>query len=612
MVSRRNFFSMFVMMMVLLFLFQVPEVVKENQSDYDVNAYISEERLYEAGAWEQEEGGIDAYEDGDFIVFFGDAESRTGRIVEQWCVYTKRNLLTARAFEDYSIFDELLPEAVLVDSSVADPVEGISYLQEIASHGITLIFCNLPEAERLRGSRRLLELLGIQSIREEAIETEGVRLFGNLFLGGEAFYIADKDDEEEQKRQDFELNVPWYIMRSGTKTYMVATLDELLGDEEAKNELFPSLIWRNVYEGAQVFAVNGDYLERTEGIGILDGMMYEASAYSLYPVVNAQNVSVVNFPSLAGENDERVRELYSRNTRGVIRDICWPALSALAGRSHYELTCLFALQFDYADGVEPDGGEISFYLQQFKEFSSEAGISLDSLEATDFAEKLIRDDAFMDSLGSSYSYSAFFARERNLEQLLEAADALALFTEIRTVASEYQENGAVVSYCGADVTRQNMTADAITYNYSDDLRVRSLETALGYSNVMLNMYPVIWPETEEDQWEKITEKFTSNLNTYWRFFTAFDRTTLSESDERIRTFLNLDYRQGRVDDTIYLELSGTDEGWFILRTHGEDIVDVEGGAFERIEKEAYLIHAQEASVEIQVKSSHSALEITMD
>lgn len=619
MVSRRNFLSMLLMMAVIVFMFQVPEVIKENQSDYDTNDYAGEVSLHGVNAWTQEDGGPDAampgsivFEDGDFVVFFGDTDSNLGHIVEQWCVYTKRNLLTFGSFDDYSVSGDCLPEAVLVDSDVADPIEGFSSLEEMTGYGITLIFCNLPEPAELRKSRNFLKMLGIKSIQEEKIETEGILLFGNLFLGGDAFYVAQKDDEEELKRQDMELNVPWYIMESGTKTYMVATLDELLEDEEAKNELFPSLIWRNVHREAQVFAVIGDYLEGIEGLGILDGMMYEASAYSLYPVVNAQNITVLDFPVLSGENDERIMELYSRSTEAVQRDVFWPALSALERRSHHKLTCFLASQFNYSDDVEPSGVALPFYMQQFKEFSSEAGISLDRTTVTDISEKIVQDEDFFGGLDSSYAYSAMYVREEDLEKMPEMLADSECFTGVKTLVSEYQDNEAVVSYCGSDMTRQNITADASFHSYSDNMKVRSLETALGYSNVLLDMYSVIWPETEENQWERLSEKVASNLDTYWRPFRVFDKTTLSESDGRIRTFLNLDYRQKRVDDTIYLEISGSDGGWFILRTHGEKITGMDGGTYVQIEEDAYLINAEGQEAEIRLERSRGLLKYTLD
>lgn len=609
MISRRNFFSMIIMMAVLLFMFQVPEVVKESQSDHGVNIYIEEEALSGADAWEQESG---TYEDGDFVVYFGKEDSDVGSVVRQWCIYTKRNLTVYGSFFDYQLTPDRLPEAVLVDSDIVDLAEGLNSFREITEYGVTLIFCNLPEPAKLRGNRELLELLGIQGIRQDSIETEGVRLFGDFLLGGESLYIVGDGDEKEQERQDFELNVPWYIMRSGTKTYMVAVLDELLADEEAKNELFPALIWRNAYQGARVFVVNGDYLEYVEGIGILSGIIYEASSYSLYPVVNAQNVTVADFPGFAGENDDRIMELYSRGTEGVLRDVCWPAISGIAERNHYKLTCLLATQFDYTDEKEPSVSLIPFYLQQFREYGSEAGISLTHWDITDFSEKTRRDEGFFAALEDPYIYSALYVQKEDLAQLENELNVREFLKNVRTLTCEYQEKKSVVSYYNEDVTWQNVTSNAEFHSYSDDFRVKSLETALGYSNVLLDMYPVMWPETEDDQWEKVVEEIASNLDTYWKPFAVFAKTTMSESDARVRNFLNLDYRETREGDTIYLDLSGVDSGWFILRTHGEQITEIGGGTYEVIEEDAYLIFAQQAHVELRMERSRGNLKYSVD
>ena len=612
MVSRRNFFSILIMMTVLLFMFQILEMVKENQNDYNINAHISEEQLSGKDVWAPPAEGEENYASGDFVVFFGRADSKIGIVIKQWCTYTKKSLTVYGRVEDYTLSEDNLPQLMLVDSDSIDLVESLTAFEEITDSGVTLVFCNLPDAEKIKGNRRLRNLLGIQSVRETMIETEGVHLFGNFLLGGECFYIVGDGDEKEQKRQDLELNVPWYTTNSGTKTYMVATLDELLEDVEEKNEIFPCLIWRNVYQDSRIFVVNGDYLESMAGIGILSGILYESASYSIYPVVNAQNVTVVNFPGFAGENDSRLMELYSRNMAGVLRDICWPTISAMAERNHYRLTCLLAAQFDYADDVEPIGNELPFYLQQFKEITSEAGISLKRWKETNFSEKLLRDEAFFGDLEDSYTYSALYVDEADLAQLEKELEERELLKNVRTFASGYQEDAALISYYNESVTQQNATSEASFHSYSDNLRMRSLETALGYSNVLLDMYPVIWPESKEDQWEEVSEAVTSNLNTYWRPFTVFEKTTLSESDSRVRTFLNMDYKEERRDDTIYLELSGVDEGWFILRTHGEKIAEMEGGTYEEIEEDAYLIQAQQTHVELQLEKSRGVLKYSID
>ena len=119
---------------------------------------------------------------------------------------------------------------------------------------------------------------------------------------------------------------------------------------------------------------------------------------------------------------------------------------------------------------------------------------------------------------------------------------------------------------------------------------------------MLNMQDIFWPEQESDKWQVMQKKFSSNLLTYWKNFTMFDSTTLSESNTRTRTFLNLDFFQSRTDDEITLQTSESGS-WFILRTHGEEITEIEGGTQAKIEEDAYLIQAESTTVKIQVKTA---------
>lgn len=612
MVSRRNFFSIIVMMAVLLFMFQFSQVIKENDSDFDINSYALEEIVPNDPKWLP-----DVMENDNFVVFCGSENGAVYPVVEQWCIYTKRGLVVYEALEDYGMDMDNLPEAFLIDSSEIDLAEQFSVLSGLTENGITLIFCNLPEAAKIKGNQRLCGLLGIGQVPSERIEVEGIHLFPGFLLGGEIWYMTTKEDEV--KNQDLNLSVPWYITLGGTKAYMVGILEELLREEEAKNEYFPPLIWRNSYGQSKVFVVNGDYLSDMTGLGILDAMMYEADAYALYPVVNAQNAIVTNYPEFAGENDSVMMELYSRNMAAVQRDICWPDLATLIERNKLKLTCLMAPQYHYQDALEPEGATVSFYLQQLKENGGEAGMSLDFGEGITLAEKLTRDESFYSSLENRYVYTSAFAEQKAFEQMGGTLLETGLLENIRTVASDFSRQEPVVSwYAGTDeneatagrrpVTLQGVTSDVKTHTYSNDLYVRSLETALGYSNIRIDMHDVLWPGSEEDQWENMYDSMASNLNTYWKAFSGFEQTTLTESDRRIRTFLNLDYRDERVGDCIHLEVSGAEEGWFLLRVHGEEIESADGAEYEEIENGAYLLHVTEAQAEIRLRRDRGLME----
>ena len=68
-------------------------------------------------------------------------------------------------------------------------------------------------------------------------------------------------------------------------------------------------------------------------------------------------------------------------------------------------------------------------------------------------------------------------------------------------------------------------------------------------------HDIFWPQQETDRWQIMQKHFSSNILTYWKNFTGFDSMTLSESNTRIRTFLNLDFSESRTENEITLETS---------------------------------------------------------
>ena len=95
---------------------------------------------------------------------------------------------------------------------------------------------------------------------------------------------------------------------------------------------------------------------------------------------------------------------------------------------------------------------------------------------------------------------------------------------------------------------------------------------------------------------------SSALTTYWAPFRVFDRTTLAESDQRVRVFLNLDYDVSRNNDEITIEVGGRDDNtcYFMLRTHGEEIDGMDGGTYEKIEGNAYLLTIDSDEVKLHL------------
>ena len=142
-----------------------------------------------------------------------------------------------------------------------------------------------------------------------------------------------------------------------------------LNGKKIKNEELPTIVWRNGISGGNVFAVVGDYMKDSTAMGFLDGMLSECSEYTIYPVVNAQNFSMVDFPFFANENNEKMQEIYSQPVVSVIRDIIWPSLVSTSEKSQLKMTCFIQPQSDYLNQIEPMKGNLKFYLKQMKEHS---------------------------------------------------------------------------------------------------------------------------------------------------------------------------------------------------------------------------------------------------
>lgn len=602
MVSRRKFFSIAIMMFVLLFLFQFSMVLRDRQNTYDVNSNLAPKQNDGKNVWKNEELDPASVETTDrrYVLFVGDSSSDMAEAVSRWCTYAKWDISKCSSMEKFKENDKNLPGMLILESEKYALDDNLKKIEELEQKGVIIVFGCLEDPKNIEKNQELQDFLGIYKIVSQKTELTGAKLFEGLLLGGEVVYETP-EDKDERDRQDLQLNVPWYQVGSGTKTYMVGLLDQSKQKETVENEELPTLIWRNGIRNGSIFCVVGDYMKDSTALGLLDGMVAEASSYYIYPVVNAQNLSMINFPVFADENNEQMMELYSQSITGMARDIMWPSLISIVEKGGLKMTCFMQPQTNYEDGIEPTSRDLVFYLKQMKEQNAEAGLSMQYKNAESLRDKLNQDAEFFRKADSSYKYGAAYTEEKDLDTV-KALMNTELMKNVSTLVCEYTEDEPVISYCTDSVTLQSVTSDGMNYTYSDDIRMRSIQSSLGYTNVMLNMQKIFWPERKKDRWQIMQKRFSSNLLTYWKNFTGFDSTTLSESNTRTRTFLNLDFSETRTDDEITLKTSESGS-WFILRTHGEEIEEIEGGTQKKLEDNVYLIQAQDTTVKIQVKTA---------
>ena len=596
MLSKRNFAMMMTMVVVVLVLFLSSVVLKEYFNDYDVNHAADTELIEKKEQKSDQQAAVQA---GQQVLYIGAMDNGYYRVIKEWAGYRKKYLQVRTSLDGaYGGVPYLLLDGALLERQTEEMTKKLSRYVE---QGGVVIFCRLPSYHTIRDCAVLQELLGIQQLRGESVRLHEIRLYSGFLLGGETCYSFEGVKEPEVV--DMEREIPWYDISSRTKSYMVGFVSaEEKTSMNLNNEDMPAIIWRSNMGTGSVFAVNGDYMEGEAALGILDAMLYEAEDYALYSVVNAQNLLVTGFPDLTDENEEALAEAYGMTSRQFCRDVLWPSLAAASQKGSWKITSFLSVKQSDQSQNEPKKSDLIDYLKFFNEESAEAGVCLGRMESEDLLWSVEDERSILESWEVQYAFAGGYIRKENKEKLARLTDRtghMEYFQDIRTVVGEYEKDAQILSWLTDQITLQNATADAYMHTYKDSLRLKSLETALGYSNIQADIYRVLWPESELDEWEKVAEKMASYIDTYWKPFAAFDKTTISESDGRVRNFLNGNVESTRTGDGISIQAKDfTGNAYLLLRTHGEKPEKMTGGTWQEVEEHTYLLTLTEEKASI--------------
>lgn len=144
------------------------------------------------------------------------------------------------------------------------------------------------------------------------INIDGIMIFEEMFIQGMEYY--DK------------LNMYVEDIKVDSRCKKLAV--EWTKDKTEQRDLTP-LIWRKRDGNGCYYVVNGDLLISDNGMGILTGILSQIQEDFIYPVVNAKVCLLDSFPELNNPFEDKINELYSRDTNKFIRDIVWPSMVKL-------------------------------------------------------------------------------------------------------------------------------------------------------------------------------------------------------------------------------------------------------------------------------------------
>lgn len=612
MISRRQFFAIGILILIICSAFMLTETSKEFLGDYSVNAYAQnssdEQILSEDGTkLGTSQSAYKPNGNKKYYLYYGPEDTAMENTVQQWCGYRKIFYETTNEISSLKALanKSRRPAVIFVQGSALDSEE-TSALHDLVKKGINVVFCDIPATSVIRDNNDLLTMLGINSILKEDVDITGIHILNNVLLGGEKYYKTSKDDPKEAALMDLDLKVDWYNLQSGTKNYVVGLFDDdkdndgKVDDDAIKNEFLPPICWRHATTGGYVFAVNGDYIKDPAGMGFLSAFMADITSFDLYPVINSQSVMVANISMFTDENSHVMMKTYNRDLATVLRDITWTGLSTVAERHNANMTCMITPQLDYEDDNFPTGDNVYTFLKNLRVQGAEAGLSTSQITNWTVHDKLENDKVFYDSFMPNYKLQSAYIEDYDPEQIAKELKNLG-YNDIQCMVNNYKDDAYLVKYVD-DIVSFTATNNGLTHTYSEDLRERSIETALAYSCIATDFKMVIYPTDTMDEWQNVYEQYSSNVNTYFEDYAVFEQTSLSEAQKEARKFFDLNYNTSLVSNKIKITTNTDEPTYYILRLHDAKVKKMTNGSFFRIDDDNnYLIcvNGREANIDLK-------------
>ncbi|MCI8779077.1 MAG: DUF2194 domain-containing protein [Lachnospiraceae bacterium] len=591
-ISRSNFAAISVTMIAILILFQFSNLSAIYASQAMKNANALQDVSITVNKTVQASNLLSTSSYTTALV--GSKSNQETIIAEEWCVYTKQPYYRFPSLDAFYGNISKNCKLLIVNSYVIDSSHDVDILEQTAKRGVNIILTSLPDISIFRSYPKLMELTGIRKIEADSYYTNGMTVFEGFLLGGKTTYTELKK------------SIPYFLLQSGTKTYISASIKHQ-ERKHIKNEELPPVLWRNYYENGFVFSVNYDFFQDHTGLGMLTAMLSETNSYNIYPIVDAQSVICQNFPYLSNENSDRISQQYFYNSKAFCENVLWPDVVSILGATDDKFSGMIAPKLEYSSSAEIDQDVLSFYFKQTERITGELGISGEQMESRSFhKDKIMYDTKKFKQLAPDYTFTVFSPGsmpESAYEGYLKFYSKDSILSNIRTLIlpKEYQHS-PVLSFYNTKILSMSCISDGFSHTDGEDLYLRSIETALGYSAISLDFSRVLYPSGKSDDWTSLSRDMARYLDTYWKSFRkAFEQVNISQADQKVRKFFALDYHSHRRNNTISLSITNFDEeASFLLDLTDEKIVSVSGGTFIKAEKDKYVIHATKKNVAIEV------------
>ena len=452
----------------------------------------------------------------------------------------------------YEKITDVRGEKMAVITAASFSENDVEDIKAYLSQGGNVIFTALP-AEM---SDELRELLGIRRYIP-GFAAIGFTVYDGMFING------------LQHNSDYAFVSMGVDLYARTKVFAngyAETVKEEIKEGPIKAERADKnpLIWRTVYEGGEIYAVNAPFMAESSGAGVLAGILALHYQDFIYPVIGTKTVALKNFPYIA--------DIYYpasvRTAFGYTRDTIWPSLLSTAKNLELLYSCYTAGHFRESWEAETT---VAFILEELYRLNR-GELAYQYTDA-----ELLRQD--LDFMAEKFPEAKIYGLLAMPPQIWDSITSVNV--DDGDSGFEWLNDMAVT----LPVTGRGIDAEESAFAFE------SFITAFGFAMHEVDLEPVYLFEDGAAQYmrdvsDKLSELFSGRG--YLKEYSA------RGAAEQVKRYLNLETAASYGADGISVALAGNDgAAKLILRTEKDiDMRKSAGFKLEKIGEGVYLLVAE--------------------
>lgn len=516
-------------------------------------------------------GYINQVTDNTCLIITGKDKDRGIEIIEEGLEKAKIGFRLRENFWEVTEKESQEAEIIIINGKSFRSFGNLDLLFKYLKKGKYIIFTSMPEVGYINESG-LGKIIGIRSITELQTQQE-VKFLPGFLLGGLLQF----------KNLFFE--APEVQLLSTAKPYVTGRNSS-------------AIIWRNTYNGSEIYVINGPFMETKSGYGILSAILSQIYTEYIYPIINAKVYTYTGLPYAGNGDTVELERLYNRNAVQLQKDILIPdILSITKSRGITPIGFL-------SNNLTENKVETEYYNKKQIENYENDTYNLIQDTAVVYSGDLKKDSDFYYKLFGSRKLRAIRIGEE-YKNLLEKSFSKEQLKSIDAVIGQWMSDKNNFAYIGENTVYIPFTGDGAASTDMEELELYSGVTAFGAIIQNLDFDRVMYPKEDTDNWLNISRKYIEFIDSYREKFKAIKPRDISEAAISVKKYILCTPVIKKNENKIEISFKRWyGECSYILRTRRE-VESISGGTIEKIEEGAYLITAESREVVINLSQTDS-------